>query len=282
MRVVIVGSRGQLGRDLVERFSAAGEAIGFDLPELDITNRAALHQVVADAKPDCVINAAAYTQVDQAEDDEDRAYAINEAGARNVANAAAILGVPIVYYSTDYVFDGKKGTPYVPGDPIWPGGVYAKSKAAGEAATRAANPRHFIVRTAWLYGPGGDNFVEKILHFAATKPELKVVNDETGSPTHTYDLAEATAALVKTTAFGVYHAVNAGMCTRYAFAQAILELARLDTPIRPCASGEFPTKAPRPAYSVLDTSALAEASGYRFRPWREALDHYLKRREAVA
>jgi len=239
----------------------------------------ALQPLVQDFAPALMVNAAAYTDVDGAEANLERAFLSNEAGARNLAELAAQHRVPVVYFSTDYVFDGRKGSPYVPDDPIAPIAVYGKSKAAGEAATRRANPQHFIIRTAWLYGPGGNNFVEKILRAAATRPSLRVVEDEVGSPTHTVDLAEATRALSRTQAYGTYHAVNTGQCSRFDFACEILRLAAASVPVAPCAAGAFPSKAARPAFSVLDTASLTQNTGYRMRPWQEALEHYMERRQ---
>lgn len=279
MHTLIVGARGQLGRDLVDVFSGEGDVTGLDIPELDITNADALRAVAEQLRPSLLVNAAAYTDVESAEDNRAAAFAANEDGARNVARVAAQLGVPVVYFSTDFVFGGNKSTPYTEEDPIAPRGVYAESKAAGESAVRDACAQHFIVRTAWLYGIGGNNFVEKILRAAATRPRLQVVHDEVGSPTFTRDLAEATRALCKTTAYGTYHAVNAGACSRFDFARAILLGAGLATPIDPCAATEFPSKAPRPSYSVLSVEKLRAASGYVMPPWEDALRRYLQARE---
>lgn len=278
MRTLIFGARGQLGRDLTAAFERAGEVRGYDLPEVDIADEVALQPLVESFGPDLLVNAAAYTNVDGAEDDMAQAFLSNETGARNIAELAAWHQVPVVYFSTDYVFDGTKGAPYAPDDPLAPLGVYGKSKAAGEHATIVANPRHFILRTAWLYGPGGNNFVEKVLRAAETRPELSVVDDEVGSPTHTYDLAEAALALAKTQHYGIYHAVNTGACNRFDFARAFLEMAGVDTPIRPCKAADYPSKAARPAYSVLDNTTLAAATGQPMRPWRDALAHYMQRR----
>lgn len=278
MRTLILGNKGQLGRDLMAVFHRECDVLGYDLPEVDISDEVALQPLVEQFGPDLIVNAAAYTDVEAAEDDIARAFLANETGARNVAELAAHHKIPVVYFSTDYVFDGTKGEPYGPGDPMAPLGVYGKTKAAGEHATAVANPRHFILRTAWLYGPGGNNFVEKVLRAAETRPKLTVVDDEIGSPTHTLDLAEAALALAKTQAYGTYHAVNTGACSRFEFAKAFLALAGVKTPVAPCPASDYPTKAPRPAYSVLDTASLTAASGYAMRPWREALAHYMERR----
>lgn len=280
MRTLVFGAKGQLGRDLMLVFRSMGEVEGHDLPEVDITDEVAVQPIVERFAPDLIINAAAFTDVDGAEDRFEDAFLINEVGARNIADLAAARDVPVVHYSTDYVFDGTRRKPYEPEDPIAPASVYGKSKASGETAVRKANSRHFIVRTAWLYGPGGNNFVEKILRAAAQRPRLRVVNDEIGSPTHTYDLAEATLTLANTQAYGTYHVVNTGACSRFEYATEIVRLAGLATEVAPCSSAEFPAKAPRPAYSVLSTEKYLIATGRPMRPWQDALQHYFKRRES--
>lgn len=280
MRVVIFGNAGQLGRDLTKVFSADAHVTGYDLPGVSITNADAVHRCITTDKPDVVVNAAAYTNVEGAEDHASDAFAINEGGARVVAEATRAAGLPLVHISTDFVYDGRKSTPYEPTDAPNPLSVYGKSKLAGDVAVREANPRHFILRTAWLYGPGGNNFVEKIIAAAAKNPSLKVVSDEVGSPTHTWDVAEAARSIATTHEYGLYHAVNAGQVARDQFARTILELAGIATPVHPCGAGEFPVKAARPAYSVLSTATLEAACGYRFRPWQDALQHYIQRRTA--
>ena len=280
MRTLIFGANGQLGKDLMQVFHEAGEVWGVDLPEVDIADELHAHAIIEEHAPNLIINAAAYTDVDSAEDHFEEAFRANEVGARLLAEQAAYYHVPLVHYSTDYVFNGASSTPYKPDDPIDPIGVYGKSKAAGEAVVRKAQPHHFILRTAWLYGPGGNNFVEKILRAAETHPSLKVVADEVGSPTHTWDLAQATLALAKTNTYGTYHAVNRDACSRFEQAQAIVEFAGLDTPVDPCSSSDYPTKAPRPCYSVLDPEALETIIGQKMRSWREALQHYMQRRES--
>jgi dTDP-4-dehydrorhamnose reductase len=281
MQTLIVGADGQLGQELIAVCAADGPVVGLTYAELDILDEAALRAAVDRVRPDVISNAAAYTDVERAESDRDAAYAVNETGARNVARVAADRGVSTVYYSTDFVFDGTKREPYEVDDPVAPHGIYAESKAAGEAAVREACERHFIVRTAWLYGIGGNNFVEKILRAAATRPSLRVVEDEVGSPTYTHDLAEATRALVQTTAYGTYHAVNSGSCSRFEFARAIVESAGISIPIEPCAASEYPSKAPRPAYSVLSNARLEAASGFAMPHWKDALRRFVEKRETI-
>ena len=278
MRTIVFGAKGQLGRGLCKRFRREGDVFAADLPALDIADFDAVDGFVRDARPDLAINAAAYTDVEAAEDDPASAFRVNGAGAGNIARASARAGAPVVYYSTDFVFDGTKGSPYVPEDAPAPLCVYAKSKLAGETATRENNDGHCIIRTAWLYGPGGNNFVEKILRAAQTRPSLSVVEDEVGSPTYTLDLAEATAVLASAGATGTYHVVNSGWCSRYEFARAIIEQAGLDVAVEPCTAGAFPMKAKRPLYSVLSNDKYEKLTGSTMRPWQEALASYIQRR----
>lgn len=282
MRTMVLGAGGQLGRDLVRAFRAAGETRGFDRSTVDICDEASLHRAMGDFSPDLILNAAAYTNVDGAEEDLEQAFMTNEAGARHVAEVAAYRSIPVVYFSTDFVFGNAKVSPYEVDDPIAPLGVYGASKAAGEAAVRKVCPQHFIIRTAWLYGAGGNNFVEKILRAAATRPSLQVVEDEVGSPTYTRDLAEATFYLVRSRHYGTYHVVNGGACSRYEQARAIAQIAELPVEIVPCPSGTFPTKAARPRYSVLSNEAYETVTGHTMRSWKDALMAYMQQREEQA
>jgi dTDP-4-dehydrorhamnose reductase len=279
---MILGSKGQLGHELETHFGALHHVAGCDLPEFDITDRDQVFEAIAAARAELVINAAAYTDVEKAESEPDAALRCNAAGAGHAAAAAAAVGVPVVYYSTDFVFDGTSSAPYTEEETfpnLPPLGVYGRTKLLGESATRLETPNHFIIRTAWLYGPGGNNFVEKILKAAKARPELRVVSDEVGCPTHTWDLAEATMTLCGTATPGTYHFVNGGSCSRFEFARAALELAGIGTPVRPCLAAEFPTAARRPARAVLSTEKYTKATGRTPRPWREALAHYMERRE---
>jgi len=282
VRVLVFGNAGQLGRDLMKVLGQSGEVHGYDLPEVSVTDPDTVRRLIREHTPEAVVNAAAYTDVEGSEDHAAEAFAVNEGGARIVAGAAREADLPVLHIGTDFVFDGTQRRPYTPDDTPNPLSVYGRSKLAGDRAVMEANPRHFILRTAWLYGPGGNNFPEKILSLAEKHATLRVVHDEMGSPTHTWDLAEAVSAMLDTQAYGVYHAVNAGETTRDAFARAILRLAGTETPVEPCASDEFPTKAQRPAYSVLSTASLEAACGYTFRPWEAALAHYIERRAAKA
>lgn len=283
-RALVVGAGGQLGRDLL--YASARDArwrcVGLTEGELDITDRRAVRAAIAAHRPHVVINAAAYTNVERAEDEADAAQRVNAEAAGITAEEAARAGAAALYVSTDFVFDGTAAAPYEPDAPVRPLSVYGRTKAEGEARTRAANPRSFVVRTAWLYGPGGDNFVERILALAATRPDLRIVSDEIGSPTHTLDLAEAILALCAGDAWGTYHCVNAGACSRYTFAQAFLEMAGMTVSVAPCSAADFPAKAVRPRYSALSNARIEAATGRRMRPWREALAAYMARRPGAA
>lgn len=282
MRVLIFGAGGQLGRELLRVFRQDCDVIGLTRAQVNIVEGEAVGLAVRDARPDLVLNAAAYTDVEKAEDNEREAFHVNANGAQRIAEASARLEVPVVYFSTDFVFDGGKQEPYAPTDAPAPRSVYARSKLCGEENTRWHNPQSFVIRTAWLYGPGGNNFVEKILRAAQTQPSLRVVSDEIGSPTYTRDLAEATRALVNTKQYGIYHAVNAGACSRYEFAREILRQAGLNTAVEPCSSAEYPMKATRPAYSVLSNEKLESASGFKMPAWQDGLSRYMKHREVAA
>jgi dTDP-4-dehydrorhamnose reductase len=263
-----------LGSDVMR---VAGDAVGFTRAELDIADRAAVERALAEVRPDAVINCAAYTNVDGAEADEDGAARVNGEGAENVAAAAAAVGAFVVQPSTDYVFDGTKREPYVESDPTGPRSAYGRSKLAGEHATAQVNPRHAIVRTSWLFGMDGKNFVETMLGLSG---DLKVVDDQVGCPTYTGHLAEALVELAGGRLTGVVHVAGSGTCSWHDFAAEIFrQAAKGDVELRPCTTEEYPRPAPRPAYSVL---ASERPDAPRLPDWREGLKAYLAEREAVA
>jgi dTDP-4-dehydrorhamnose reductase len=246
-----------LGQD-VARLSGA---VALPRAELDVTDRAAVREAIG--PDDLVFNCAAWTDVDRAEAHEEEAMRINGEGARNVAEAAGA----VVYVSTDYVFDGRKGEPYMESDPVGPLSVYGLSKLEGERATAEVNPRHFIVRSSWLFGTGGRNFVKTMLRLG---PEVRVVDDQVGCPTFTGHLAEALVRLAATEDYGVHHMAASGSCSWFEFAREIFARAGVDTRVSPCTTEEFPRPAPRPAYSVLESER-----GHRLPHWRDGLDAYL-------
>ena len=277
-RVLVVGHRGMLGSALMTSLGAAAsgaEVRGADLPEVDITDTRSVEAALDASRPEIVINCAAFTRVDDAESHVDEAVSVNGEGAGNVAAAAAARGTRVVHLSTDFVFDGAKDGPYLETDTPRPLSVYGRSKLEGERRVARATDDHLIVRTSWLYGPGGSNFVDTILGLARTKRELTVVTDQRGCPTYTRDLARAIWALCGADARGIVHAAGAGSCSWYEFACEIVARSPFEAEVRPVTSEAFRRPAPRPANSVLDTTRLGQLTGYRFPHWTESLSHYL-------
>lgn len=286
MRVFVVGNRGQLGTELMRaRWPDGTVVLGEDLPALDITNVGALEAQVGAAKPDIIVNAAAYTAVDKAESDRATAQAVNGAAPGALATLAARWRVPLVHVSTDYVFDGAKAGAYVEADPIAPIGAYGETKAAGERAVRDAHAEHLILRTSWVYASHGANFVKTMLRLARERDTLKVVADQRGRPTGARDLAHAivarTPGMVAAAhagppfAWGTYHFACAGETTWHGLAAQTIELAAPHTGRRPqvlpITTAEYPTPARRPANSVLDTTKYERTFGATLRTWQDSL-----------
>lgn len=286
MRVLVTGAAGMLGTDVCVAMESAGHAIlatdvaaGFH--RMDIADHASVSGVLSAFQPDRVIHCAAYTNVDQAEREPDAAYRLNALGSWVVATVCAEHDVPLVAISTDYVFDGTKSDPYTEFDAPNPTSHYGASKLAGENLVRSVWRKHWIVRTAWLFGVHGKCFPNSILTAAETRPELKVVADQTGSPTFTADLAQTLARLIDCMLYGTYHCTNRGATTWYEFASAAVELAGIQgVKVTPIASDEWSTPVKRPANSVLRPLALEMQGAYDMRPWREALADYVARRAA--
>ena len=275
-RYLITGAGGMLGHDL-QRALAGREVAARDRSSLDITDESAVRDAVEGM--DVVINAAAYTKVDDAETHEPEARAINALGAYNLASASAVTGARFVQFSTDYVFDGTATTPYPEDAPRHPVSAYGRTKAEGEELALVANPDTVVVRTAWLYGADGPNFARTMLRLAAERPTVSVVDDQLGQPTWTHDLAEQVVALLDAAApAGIYHGTNAGETTWYGFARAVFELGGHDPDrVQPTTSAEFVRPAPRPAYSVLGHARWAEAGLAPMRPWHDALGEAFER-----
>jgi dTDP-4-dehydrorhamnose reductase len=276
--ILVFGAAGQLGNEVMALARARDiETAGCNRARADVTDFASVNAAILAVKPRLVLNAAAYTAVDRAETEPEAAYAANAAGAATIARAAALRQVPVIQISTDYVFDGTKRGAYVETDPIAPLGVYGTTKAAGEAMVRQANPRHFILRTAWVYGRFGANFLKTILRLSRTREELRIVADQHGCPTATQDLAEAVFAIDRALARGIgtpgtYHFAGDGATTWHGFASAIVEAQAQATGRRPkvsaIATADYPTPAQRPANSELDSSLFASVFGVRARPWQ--------------
>ncbi len=275
MSVFITGDKGQLGRAL--KASLAGDTVsGCDLPELDITDEAAIAQAVADWKPDVVIHAAAWTDVDGCARDPEQAHRVNGLGTRNVARACARADAAMVYISTNEVFDGNGTEPYPESHPVNPINPYGRSKAEGERFVQEILTRFYIARTAWLYAPGGRNFPHRIVQLADERGALRVVTDEVGNPTYAPDLAQALSSLIRTQAYGVYHLTNAGYCSRYDFAREILRITgRGHVPLEPITLDQFERDSTPPRFAPLANTAGA-ALGIALRPWQEALAEFLR------
>lgn len=277
MRVFITGCKGQLGQAL---YAALTEhtCAGCDLPEMDITDREAITTAIADFRPDVVINAAAWTDVDGCARDPDQAYRVNGLGVQNIALACAANDAALLHVSTNEVFDGTATAPYREWDPPHPINPYARSKAAGEWFARHLLNRFYVARTAWLYAPDGRNFSNphRIIQLARERGKLRVVTDEVGNPTYALDLAQAIAALIQTGAYGVYHLVNAGHCSRYAYVREVLRLGGCeDVPVEPIELADFDRPSTPPRFAPLANTAAA-ALGIEFRPWQAALEAYLE------
>jgi dTDP-4-dehydrorhamnose reductase len=278
-RILITGAGGMLGRSLTQLLEARGRSpLTLDRGRLDIGDEASVARVFAENRPTLLLNCAAHTKVDLCEEESARADAINGHAVGTLAKFCREYGTTMVHYSTDFVFDGRgRSQPYRADEPTHPISAYGRSKLLGETELQAnPPPRWLIVRTAWAYGAGGANFPRVIVERARQGQPLKIVNDEVGSPTYTHDLAEATLDLLETDAAGVWHVTNSGEVSRFDYARAILEEFGLDgAPITPITTAEWllirPKQACRPAYSVLDVSAVAQKLGRPMRPWREAL-----------
>jgi dTDP-4-dehydrorhamnose reductase len=273
MRVLVTGAGGMLGTDVVRTAQAENhEVVALPHAELDIRRAALVRRALERERPDAVINCAAWTDVDGAEAHEEAATDLNGRAAGVLAAAAARVGASIVHPSTDYVFDGTARTPYLESHPTSPVNAYGRSKLAGEHAVAAANPRHYVVRTSWLFGSAGRNFVETMLGLASSGGPVLVVRDQVGCPTYTGHLAEALVRLLDGESHGLHHIAGGGECSWFEFANEIFEQAGVETRAMSCTSDEFPRPAPRPAYSVLRTE---REYGFELPPWQEGLASYL-------
>ncbi len=276
MKVLVTGVKGQLGFDVVNELNKRGiTSIGVDIDEMDITDPASVKTVIGEAAPDAVIHCAAYTAVDAAEDNEDLCRRVNRDGTQNIANVCKELDCKMVYISTDYVFDGEGTRPWEPDDKQTPLNVYGQTKYEGELAVMNTLSKYFIVRIAWVFGINGKNFVKTMLNLAKTHDKLTVVNDQTGSPTYTYDLARLLVDMVLTDKYGIYHATNEGFVTWYDFACEIFKTAGVDIEVLPVPSSEYPTKAKRPSNSRMSKDKLKENGFEPLPTWQDALKRYI-------
>jgi dTDP-4-dehydrorhamnose reductase len=271
MKILITGAEGMLGKDLKEVLTENEiEVILTDKYNMDITDLNSINEVIEANKPDYVIHCAAYTNVDAAESDKYNAYLINATGSEYIARSTAKFNIPLVYISTDYVFDGEKGEPYNISDKTNPISVYGESKLAGEMLVQKYNPNHYIARTSWLYGKHGKNFVDTMISLAEKNTELKVVADQFGCPTWTVALSNAIVDLIfYKKRFGIYHTCGTGITNWYGFAKKIFELKNIDINVIPVTTDEFPRTAKRPKYSAMNNDNILE-------PWEKSLEAYLE------
>jgi dTDP-4-dehydrorhamnose reductase len=282
MRVAVVGANGQLGQDVCEAFLAEpNEVIALNHSDVEIASRDSVQNALERIRPDLVVNTAAFHNVDRCETEAAEAFTVNALGARNIAQVTDAVGASLVHISTDYVFDGLQSAPYVESDPVGPLNVYGNTKLAGEYFVRAAARRHFLVRVSAIYGhhpcraKGGLNFVESMLKQSRESDELRVVDDEFVTPTPTVQIARQLVVLSRSSDYGLYHASAEGSCSWFEFAAAIFELTKTKVRVERARPGEFPARAPRPKYSVLENQALKSKSLNAFTHWREGLENYL-------
>lgn len=283
MKLLITGADGMLGSKLVRTYSPRHSVVGVDLKDFDITDAAAVSKGIAQHAPDVVIHCAAYTAVDKAEDNRDLCFKVNEHGTENIARAADTVGAKLIYFSTDYVFDGSKRTPYVETDAPSPLGVYGASKLGGERAVAAYAPRHCIVRIAWLFGEGGKNIIETMIRLGTERPSISFVNDQFGSPTYTGDVAAQTEKLLgnNSTDYGIFHCTAEGICTWYDVAVKTLSAAGIATPVKAITTSEYPTRAVRPAYSYLENARFKMLGIHCMPQWETGIERYVKNRAHV-
>jgi len=294
LKILVTGICGMLGADLYQTLREQHEVVGFDANEFpstpfspppiqrgDITRIEEVKRAFTGLAPQMVVHTAAYTDVDGCEKNRDKAHNVNALGTENVCLASQDLGIPVMYISTDFVFDGRKDSPYLEEDEPRPINAYGRSKLAGEEYVRGLLKEYFLVRTSWLYGRYGKNFVDSILGLAREKKKLRVVSDQVGRPTYARDLSEKMKQLLSTKSYGIYHITNSGSCSWYEFAREILKLAGIKgVEVMPISSEELDRPAPRPRFSVLENCRLRLALGNSMRNWQEALSDYIKRDRA--
>jgi dTDP-4-dehydrorhamnose reductase len=276
MKVVVTGAAGQLGQDVMQELERKNhQAFGADRQQLDITKEKEVLAFISEVKPDVILHCAAYTNVDAAEENEDAAYQVNAAGTEYLAKAAKLNGTKMMYISTDYVFDGTAIEPYEVDEPTKPLGAYGRTKLAGEQLLQKHLEEFFIVRTAWVFGIYGNNFVKTMIRLGKERGEVGVVHDQVGSPTYTVDLAQFMVELMETDKYGIYHATNSGICSWYEFAVEIFKQAGMNVTVNPLTSDQFPRPAARPKYSVLSKKRIEQQGLKPLRDWKEALAAYL-------
>ena len=276
MKVLVTGTKGQLGYDVVNELEKRGHtAVAVDIEEMDITDAVSVERVITEAEVEAVIHCAAYTAVDAAEDNVEICRRVNAEGTKNIAKVCKKLDLKMIYISTDYVFDGEGERPWEPDDERHPLNVYGQTKYEGELAVEKYLDKYFIVRIAWVFGVNGKNFIKTMLKLSETHEELNVVDDQVGSPTYTYDLAVLLVDMVESDKYGRYHATNEGLCTWYEFAKEIFRQAGVEVKVNPVTSDMFPAKAKRPKNSRMSKEKLDANGFHRLPTWQDALERYL-------
>ena len=276
MRILVTGASGQLGHDLVIELTGRGHQVtGVSSKDMDLTDLPAVQNYIESMHPDAVMHCAAYTAVDQAEDDAEACFAVNYLGTQAIAVACAEVGCKLLYISTDYVFPGDGERPWEPDDAVRPLNLYGESKRLGEEAVRDASDKHFIVRISWVFGVNGKNFVKTMLRLGTEREQITVVDDQFGSPTYTKDLSVLLADMIATEKYGTYHATNEGICSWYEFACAIMVQAGLACRVLPVSSDQYPSRAKRPTNSRMSKEKLTESGFRRLPVWEDALRRYL-------
>lgn len=277
MKILVTGMNGQLGHDVVNELEKRGiEAVGVDIQEMDITDAQSVDRVIKEAAPDTVIHCAAYTAVDAAEDNEEACRKVNADGPRYIATVCKELDIPMLYISSDYVFDGKGTEGWKPDDTCNPQSIYGLTKYEGEVAVRELLSKYFIVRITWTFGVNGKNFVKTMLNLSKKMDTVRVVNDQFGSPSYTYDLAKLLVDMVLTDKYGTYHATNEGICSWYEFACAIFKEAGIEMNVVPVTTQEYGAKAKRPANSRMNKDKLTKNGFHRLPTWQDALARYIR------
>ena len=276
MKILVTGVKGQLGYDVVQEGEGRGlEMFGTDVDNMDITDAGQVKRVIEECKPDAVIHCAAYTAVDAAEDNQELCRKINVDGTRNIAEVCKDMGIPIMYFSTDYIFDGQGENFWKEDDPKKPLNVYGQTKYEGELNVQELIEKYFILRISWVFGVNGNNFIKTMLRVGTQCGEVGVVADQIGSPTYTYDLAKLVIDMIQTDKYGTYHVTNEGICSWYEFACEIFKQAGLDVKVNPLTTAEYPAKAARPFNSRMSKDKLINA-GFKMLPsWQDGLKRYL-------
>ena len=275
MKVLVTGVNGQLGHDIVEECKKRNiEAIGVDVKEMDITNVNQVNEVITETKPDAIIHCAAWTAVDKAEDEVEQCRKVNRDGTKHIVDVCEKLELPLMYFSTDYVFDGQGEEPWDEYDERHPLNVYGKTKYEGELEVERLK-KYFTIRISWVFGINGGNFIKTMLRLGKERKEVSVVNDQIGSPTYTYDLARLCVDMIQTKEYGTYHATNEGICSWYEFACEIFKQAKMDVIVHPVDSTQFPTRAVRPKNSRMNQTELDKHGFTRLPSWQDALERYL-------